>query len=211
MKDFVRSLKIKPAGIRKNVQHEDKYHKLKIVGFAFLMAGVGTTYQSYFNGLVYRSGIYQKRALADLESFEDFVDGENPATLWNKKNELDVLEGKPFKELKYMHTTNGDFNRNYATQTFWTDGDYTDIVSQVVPFGIGQVFPGEKPFKTKTGGVSTGKGYQKDGSEEEWMDSTWNKAVKKVERNTLSGGNGNADFTYQVLPTTGLTATEIPG
>lgn len=71
------------------------------------MAGIGTTYQSYFNGLVYRSGIYQKRALAGQESWVDFIDGENPATLWNERNELDVLEGKPFKELKYMQTAPG--------------------------------------------------------------------------------------------------------
>ena len=102
-----------------------------------------------------------------------------------------------------MHTTNGDFNRNYATQNFWPAGDYTDIVDQV--------FPGEKPFKTKTGGVSTGKGYQGQGVGEEWMDSTWNKAVKKVERNTVSGGNGDPDFTYQVPPATGLTSTDSAG
>ena len=129
MKDMMKSLQFKPAEIKKCVEDESKYHKVKIIGFAFLMAGVGTTYQSYFNGLVYRSGIYQKRALAGQETWRDFVDGENPATLWNLKNELDVLEGKPFKELKYMHTTTGAaFNTNYAEQTWYTENTkvYTD-------------------------------------------------------------------------------------
>lgn len=67
MKDMMKSLNFKPAGIKECVENESKYHKLKIVGFAFLMAGIGTTYQSYFNGLVYRSGIYQQRALAGQE------------------------------------------------------------------------------------------------------------------------------------------------
>ena len=42
------------------------------------------------------------------ETFTEFRDGDNPATLWKEKNELKVLETSDFKVLKYMHT--GDFS-----------------------------------------------------------------------------------------------------
>ena len=108
MKEMMSRFNLKPAGIRDCCEKETKYHKLKIVGFSLLMAAIGTTYQTYFNGLVYRSGIYQKRALAGQETFTGFRDGENPATLWKERNELNVLENRDFKELKYMHT--GDYS-----------------------------------------------------------------------------------------------------
>ena len=101
------------------------------------MAGIGTTYQAYFNDLVYRSGIYQKRALAGQETFTNFVDGENPLTLWQVKNELDVLEGRDFKQLKYMQT--GGFNTDFAQQSWdWRGNhDFTDL--------NGQTFEAQRP------------------------------------------------------------------
>ena len=184
MKDMMNSLQFKPAGIKENVENESKYHKIKIIGFAFLMAGIGTTYQSYLDGLVYRSGIYQKRALAGQETWLDYIDGENPATLWNLKNELDVLEGKPFKELKYMHTTTGSaFNTEYAPQTFWTEGnkDYQDV--------RGNNFAAEQPWYTSDmDGITTGSGRNSDGQGENWMDSTWGKAIEKITRDTAVNG-----------------------
>ena len=111
MKEMMSSLSFKPAGIKDNCENETKYHKVKIVGFSVLMAAVATSYQTYFNDLVYRSGIYQQRALAGQESFASFVDGEDPATLWQIKNEVDVLDSKPFKELKYMQTGSYDSSR----------------------------------------------------------------------------------------------------
>ena len=172
------------------------------------MAGIGTTYQSYFNGLVYRSGIYQKRALAGQENWVDFIDGENPATLWNQRNELDVLDGKPFKELKYMHTMQGgaDFNDNYATQTFWTEGskDYTDTA--------GNFFQAESPhINSDPDGVNTGVGRHDDGYLENWADSSWNKAVQRLPRDTANGGNGVSSKTYQVNPTVDNNPSDSPG
>ena len=119
MKDAWNKLNFKPAAIKNCMEDESKYHKAKIVGFSLLMASIATTYQSYFNGLVYRSGMYQQRALAGLEEFTDFIDGKNPNTLWNAKNELDVLEGRDFKALKYMHT--GDSVDKFAER--WWDAN----------------------------------------------------------------------------------------
>ena len=59
MNQLMTRFTFKPAGLRENCANETKYHKLKIVGFSLLMASVGTTYQTYFDNLVYRSGIYQ--------------------------------------------------------------------------------------------------------------------------------------------------------
>ena len=172
------------------------------------MAGIGTTYQSYFNGLVYRSGIYQKRALAGQETWVDFIDGENPATLWNERNELDVLDDKPFKELKYMQTTTFgvDFNTDFAEQTFWTEGnkDYVDVV--------GNTFRAEKPYLTSDpDGVNTGVGRHGSGQNENWVDSSYNKAVERIVRDTSVSGNGNSAKTYQVTPASNLTPTYTPG
>lgn len=33
----------------------------------------------------------------------EYIDGSDPRTLWEEKNQLDVLEAKDFKELKFMH------------------------------------------------------------------------------------------------------------
>ena len=63
---------------------------------------------------MYRSGIYQQRALAGLEAFTNYRDGDDPETLWKEKNDLDVLNAKDFKELKYLQTWagSGEWNRN---------------------------------------------------------------------------------------------------
>ena len=47
--------KLKPGDIKETCEKESKYHKAKIVCFSLLMFGIGTTYQTYFNNLVYRS------------------------------------------------------------------------------------------------------------------------------------------------------------
>lgn len=84
MKDAFNKLHFKPAAIKSCMEDESKYHKAKIVGFSLLMAGIATTYQSYFNGLVYRSGMYQQRALSGQDGFKftNFRDGKNPELLW---------------------------------------------------------------------------------------------------------------------------------
>lgn len=74
-------MKIKPADIKETCENESKYHKLKIAMFSILMFGIGTTYQTYFNNLVYRSGIFQQRALAGIETFTDYRNPLDPATM----------------------------------------------------------------------------------------------------------------------------------
>ena len=179
MKDMMQSLQFKPAGIKENVQNESKWHKLKIIGFAFLMAGVGTTYQAYFDGLVYRSGIYQKRALAGQETFTEFKDGDNPLTLWQYKNELDVLNGRPFQQIKYMQT--GNHKDEFANQEWDWKGDFTDITNL-------QTFSAAKPAITKDpDALKLGSGWIGQGSGEGWVDTTWDKAIRVVNRNASTG------------------------
>ena len=124
-KEMWGGLNFKPSMIKECCENESYKHKVKIVGFSLLMAAVGTTYQTYFNDLVYRSGIYQQRALAGLEAFTNYRDGDDPETLWNAKNDLDVLNAKDFKELKYLQTWagSGAWNRN----SVWTLSNSRDL------------------------------------------------------------------------------------
>ena len=158
MKDTFKSLNFKPAAIKSCMEDESKYHKAKIVGFSLLMAGIATTYQSYFNGLVYRSGMYQQRALAGLEDFTDFIDGKNPEELWQMKNELDVLEGRDFKALKYMHT-GGSVNK--FQENFWDANSSTDAWTE-----LGMNFEEPKPSwngKGSGNAITRGQGQTGDG------------------------------------------------
>jgi hypothetical protein len=92
----MKMMPMKPAGIKECCENESKWQKLKIVCFSILMASIGTTYQSYFNNLVYRSGIFQQRALAGQERFTNYRDPLNPYTL----AELDGHYFKPTKQWK---------------------------------------------------------------------------------------------------------------
>jgi len=74
-------LKLKPRDISQTCTNESKYHKAKIVCFSFLMFGIGVTYQTYFNNLVYRSTIFQQRALATQETFTNFRNPLDPNTM----------------------------------------------------------------------------------------------------------------------------------
>ena len=116
MKDAWKNINFKPAAIKNCMEDESKYHKAKIVGFSILMAGVATTYQAFFNGLVYRSGQYQQRALSGQEEFTNYRDYQDPNLMWQAKNELDVLEAKPFKQLKYIQT--GDKVDEFPTKFY---------------------------------------------------------------------------------------------
>ena len=68
---------MKPAGLKELVENESVYHKAKIVCFSLLMFSIGSTYVQYFDTLVYRSGIFQQKALANEDKYE-FVDFRNP-------------------------------------------------------------------------------------------------------------------------------------
>jgi len=60
MKAMMGRFVFKPRDLKASVDSEDMYHKAKIVCFSVAMAAVATTYQAYFNNLVYRSGAYQQ-------------------------------------------------------------------------------------------------------------------------------------------------------
>ena len=66
---MMQSMRMKPAGIKQLVENESVYHKAKIVCFSLLMFGIGSTYVQYFDTLVYRSGIFQQKALANEEGY----------------------------------------------------------------------------------------------------------------------------------------------
>ena len=53
-------------------ENEGWSHKAKIVGFSFLMGSIANYYQYYFQMLQYRSGQYQKAALAGDLAFRDY-------------------------------------------------------------------------------------------------------------------------------------------
>ena len=72
---------MKPADIKDCCENESMGHKVKIVGFSLLMFGIATSYSAFFDNLVYRSGIFQQRALAREENFTDFRNKYDPYTL----------------------------------------------------------------------------------------------------------------------------------
>ena len=74
-------MKLKPGDIKETCENESKYHKAKIVAFSFLMFGIGTTYQTYFNNLIYRSGIWQQKALAGEVAFTPYRNPLDPNTM----------------------------------------------------------------------------------------------------------------------------------
>jgi len=189
MKDSWNKLNFKPAAIKNCMEDESKYHKAKIVGFSLLMAGVATTYQSYFNGLVYRSGMYQQRALSGYEQFTYFRDFKNPGTLWQPRNELDVLEAKEFKQLKYIQT--GDSVDEWPTN-WWDANTATDAWTE-----IGMDFEEPAPVDDATETTNIGSSYTHDGTRGGykagggWLDTIWKKARKAAEPDTDRENSGN--------------------
>ena len=89
----------KPRDLKASCENEGNPHKVKIACFALTMFTVATTYSSYFQNLMYRSGIYQQHALAGEANYQfmEYIDGDDPRTLWEEKNLLAVLDSKDFK------------------------------------------------------------------------------------------------------------------
>ena len=71
---MMEKMRMKPSQIKECCEMEDKHHKAKIVCLSLLMFGVATTYGGYFDDLVFRSGMWQQRALAGKETQIDFID-----------------------------------------------------------------------------------------------------------------------------------------
>ena len=101
------NLTLKPSGIKSNVESETMQGKAKIICFAALMGGIATSYQRLFDNVIYRSGQWQRSALAGDVPFVDYQDKlaakENTSgSQWYNKNDLDVLKSSDFKELFYL-------------------------------------------------------------------------------------------------------------
>jgi len=100
MKSMMPKLAMTPRDIRMNVENESKTHKMKVAGFAVLMAAISGAYQNYYDMQSWRVGQLQSKYLAGEA-------GYGPPTLrhsWDQtqfddKNTLNHLESHSFKEL----------------------------------------------------------------------------------------------------------------
>jgi len=104
MKSMMSRFVFKPRDLKASCENEGMAHKAKIVCFSLTMFAIANTYGAYFQNLMYRSGIYQQHALAAKPGYQfmEYIDGDDPRTLWEDKNLLDVLDEKDFKQLKFI-------------------------------------------------------------------------------------------------------------
>ena len=100
----------KPKDIMSAVKDEPNEHKYRIFVYAALMLGVSTTYQLYFDGVSYRAGVMQREALAGERSFLDFKN-KNSRDIWSMRKTLAVLDDKSLKDIKYINSGEGDYER----------------------------------------------------------------------------------------------------
>ena len=91
MKMMMSKFSLKPRELKMACENEPWSHKARIVGFSVLMATIANYYQYYFNMLVYRSGQYQKAALAGDLQFRDYVNhGKYSSANWSALQTLDA-------------------------------------------------------------------------------------------------------------------------
>ena len=102
MKKFFSRFVFRPKDLKENVEQEGKVHKAKIICFSVAMGLVAAGYQTYYDGLQYRSAQYQGKAYAGEVAFLNYEDYDSGAKLWKLKNDLDVIEDKDFKDLVYL-------------------------------------------------------------------------------------------------------------
>ena len=67
-------MRMKPADIKECCESETHWTKAKIVCLSLLMGAIATTQEAYFDGLVWRSGMFQQHALAGNLRRIDFID-----------------------------------------------------------------------------------------------------------------------------------------
>ncbi len=72
MMNMKNNMVMKPRDVKEVVCEEKWYDKTRIAGIALVMGSIASTYQHYFDGLVYRSGQFQAAALAGEKSWLDF-------------------------------------------------------------------------------------------------------------------------------------------
>jgi len=134
MKAMMGRFVFKPRDLKVSCDDESWGHKVKIVAFSVAMASVATTYQSYFNNLVYRSGMFQQQALSGQVDFNNFSDGEKLQSYWfgetlfDMKIKLDILDQKDFKQLKFMEKGWKDTTSYEMTERTVDGGADTDYI-----------------------------------------------------------------------------------
>ena len=133
MKGMMSRFVFKPRDLKASCDNEDNGHKVKLAAFAGVMFVISTTYSSYFQNLMYRSGMYQQHALAGEANYQfmDYIDGDDPRTLWEEKNLLDVLDSKDFKQLKFMHAGWKDTEYEYWESYFEDETRTINNVAEV--------------------------------------------------------------------------------
>ena len=100
-KDMMDRMRFKPRELKQLVEKESWKSKVRIIGFAFLTGAIAGSISQYYDYLGYRIQQYQDRAMAGQETWAEYRDPISSDT-WAMKNELSVLEGKDFKDLKYI-------------------------------------------------------------------------------------------------------------
>lgn len=99
-------LALKPRDIKQCCCDETKMNKAKILVISLFMGAISSSYQTYFDGLVWRSGNFQKQALAGKLAFLDYYDKDDPSptatSMWELRNRLDLVEDKSLKDLKFI-------------------------------------------------------------------------------------------------------------
>jgi hypothetical protein len=71
-------MKMRPADIKECCESETTNNKIKIACLSLLMGAIATSQQAYFDGLVWRSGMFQQHALAGKVDRIDFYDKLDP-------------------------------------------------------------------------------------------------------------------------------------
>jgi len=66
------SMVMKPRDVKECISEEKWFDKTRIAGVALVMGTIASTYQGYFDGLVYRSGQFQAAALAGEKSWMNY-------------------------------------------------------------------------------------------------------------------------------------------
>ena len=66
------SMVMKPRDVKEVIAEEKWFDKTRIAGVAIVMGTIASTYQGYFDGLVYRAGQAQASALAGELSWRSY-------------------------------------------------------------------------------------------------------------------------------------------
>ena len=122
---MMKRFSFKPKAIKAQVENEDKWSKLRICLWSLVMASAAGAIGQYFDGVVYRSGQMQALMWGGKLTPQTFI-GDNTEYFWNYKNDLDVMNAKSIKDLKYLQA--GWEGRQWEYQEKDFDGStYTEL------------------------------------------------------------------------------------